>query len=240
MNTIETILSPALFSGRTTAAGHTTVAIDILRATSSICAAFAAGADEVVPLESLDELEIYREKGYTLAAERGGKKIGDAQCGNSPTEYRTMNLAGKRLAYSTTNGTVAILRAAEAGHTLIGCFSNLSALFERLQGEGRDVVLLCSGWIGSASMEDSLFCGALSEKLMSSGLFEPCDDATVMAIRLWRLAAGNPYDFCSVATHVHRLQSMGYDRDVRFSLQADTCRVVPQVVKSDNCYSIRI
>ena len=193
MNTIETILSPSLFAGRTTAAGHTTVAIDILRATSSICAAFAAGADEVVPLESLDELESYRAKGYTLAAERGGKKIGDAQCGNSPTEYRTMNLTGRRLAYSTTNGTVAILRAAEVGRTLIGCFSNLSVLAERLVGEGRDVVLLCSGWLGSASMEDTLFCGALAEKLVSSGRFEPCDDATVMAMRLWRLAADGSY-----------------------------------------------
>ena len=53
----------------------------------------------MVPLESLDKLESYRKKGYTLAAERGGKKVGDAECGNSPTEYLIMDLCGKRLAY---------------------------------------------------------------------------------------------------------------------------------------------
>ena len=194
----------------------------------------------MVPLESLDKLESYRKKGYTLAAERGGKKVGDAECGNSPTEYLIMDLCGKRLAYSTTNGTVAILRAAEAGHTLIGCFSNLSALAESLAGEGRNVVLLCSGWIGSASIEDTLFCGALAEKLVSSRRFEPSDDATVMAMRLWRLAAADPYGFCSVATHVHRLQALGYDRDVRFALQSDTCTVVPHVVRNADSYTIKI
>ena len=234
MSSIETILSPALFGRRTTAAGHTTVAVDILRATTSICAAFAAGAAEVVPLGSLDELERYRAEGYTLAAERMGKKVNGAQCGNSPTEYRSMQLDGRRLAYSTTNGTLAILLAAGAGQTLIGSFSNISALAARLASEGRDAVLLCSGWLGSASLEDTLFCGALASRLTDTGAFGPCDDATLMAMRLWQAAAADPYAFCAAATHVQRLQGIGYDRDVRFALQADTCLVTPMVYAADD------
>ena len=227
MPTIETILSPELFPLRVTQAGHTTVAIDILRATSSICTAFAAGAYEVVPLESLEELEIYREKGYTLAAERGGRKVGDAECGNSPTEYLTMDLRGRRLAYSTTNGTVAILKAAAAGRTYVGAFSNISALAERLHSDARNVVLLCSGWINSASLEDTLFCGALAEKLLATDRFSPVDDATVMALRLWQQAKPDPYGFCKEATHVQRLRRMNYEQDIRFAFQQDTCPLVP-------------
>lgn len=227
MNTIETILSPALFPLRTTPGGHVTVAVDILRATTSLCAAFFAGAEEIVPLLSLDDLHSYKSQGYTLAAERGGHKVEGAECGNSPTEYLTMNLKGRRLAYSTTNGTVAILAASQAGRTLVGAFANISALAERLVAESNDVVLLCSGWLNSASLEDTIFCGALASRLVSSGKFQASDDATSLAIRLWLQAESDPYAFCAEATHVKRLQRMGCDCDIRFAFQTDTCPVVP-------------
>lgn len=227
MNTVETILSPALFPLRTTACGHVTVAVDILRATTALCAAFYAGAEEIVPLLSLDDLPSYQSQGYTLAAERGGHKVSGAECGNSPTEYLTMNLKGRRLAYSTTNGTVAILAASQAGRTLVGAFANMSALAEKLVSESNNVVLLCSGWLNSASLEDTVFCGALASRLIASGKFQASDDATTMAIRIWLQAESDPYAFCAEATHVQRLQRMGCDRDIRFAFQADTCPVVP-------------
>lgn len=230
MPTIETILSPALFPHRVTAEGQTSVAIDILRATTSICAAFTAGAKEIVPLTTLEELPCYRAQGYTLAAERGGRKVGDAECGNSPTEYLSMDLRGHRLAYSTTNGTVAITTAATAGRTYVGAFSNISVLAERLISEGLDVVLLCSGWVKSVSLEDTLFCGALAERLLEGGKFRMVDDATAMALRLWLQAKADPYGYCKDATHVLRLQGMGYDCDIRFAFECDTCHVVPQAV----------
>ncbi len=240
MPTIETILSPALFPHRVTTKGHTTVAIDILRATTSVCAAFSSGAAKIVPLTTLEELSAYRAQGYTLAAERGGKKVGDAECGNSPTEYLTMDLRGRRLAYSTTNGTVAILAAASAGRTYVGSFSNISALADRLCSDAHDVVLLCSGWVKSASLEDTLFCGALAERLLSGGTFQMVDDATSMAFRLWLQAKSDPYDYCKEATHVQRLQRLDYDRDIRFAFQCDTCPVVPQVVEESGRVCLKL
>ena len=109
---IELSLSPALYEWRTIKQNHTTVAVVVLRATTAICAAFNAGVEEIVPLDSLEPLQTYAAKGYLRAAERGGKKIDNAEYGNSPTEYMATDLHGKRLAYSTTNGTVSILRGA--------------------------------------------------------------------------------------------------------------------------------
>ena len=113
--------------------------MDILRATTAICAAFQAGVDEIVPLDSLEGLDPYKALGYISAAERGGKKLKDAECGNSPTEYLTMDLRGKKMAYSTTNGTVCILRGSDAERTLVGAFANITALTRQLLDQPVDV-----------------------------------------------------------------------------------------------------
>ena len=222
---IEVSLTPALYPYRTLQHPHATVAIDVLRATTAVCAAFQAGCSEVVPLDSLDGLQPYRQKGYKLAAERNGSKVGDAEYGNSPTEYLRHDLSGIRLAYSTTNGTVTILRAADADLTFCGSFANLSALADRLKREGMDVVLLCSGWKNDFCIEDTLVAGALIDKL--SNLAEPHGDAANMALTLWHQAQADPYAYCSSATHVHRLQRLGAAEDIYFAFRMDTCPVVP-------------
>ncbi len=223
MMKLEVSLSPALYPFRTIDAHHTTVAVDILRATTAVCAAFHAGCECVVPLDSLEALPQYKKLGYALAAERNGSKVQGAEYGNSPTEYLRHDMHGIRLAYSTTNGTVSMLRAADADLALVGAFANLSALADRLRAENMDVVVLCSGWKNDFCLEDTLFAGALIERLGA----DPCGDAAHMALTLWRLAAGNPYDYCRLASHVRRLQALGAADDIPFAFQIDTCPVVP-------------
>lgn len=225
MKKVELVLSPLLYSSREILHGHTTVVVDVLRATTSICTAFQSGASEVVPLDSLDQLPHYRDLGYTLAAERNAQKVVGAQCGNSPTEYMSMNLKGCRLAYSTTNGTVGIIRAsADSEQVLAGCFSNLSVLADYLSRDERDLVILCSGWMGSVSLEDTLFAGRLIERLAG---FQPANDAAHMAVAAYHEAASDLYGYCRRGSHIQRLQRMDYDRDIRFAFQEDTCPVLP-------------
>lgn len=229
---IELCLSPALYPYRGIREGHTTVAVDVLRATTAVCAAFMAGAEEVVPLDNLEGLAPYRAQGYLRAAERGGQKIDNAECGNSPTEYLTMNLHGQRLAYSTTNGTVCILRGADADRTLVGAFANISALTQRLLQEPQDLVILCSGWKNDFSIEDTLFAGSLCERLLQSQQYATSHDAVHMALDLWRLCQGNPYDYSlRHASHVQRLLGFGQQAadDIKFAFRNDTCPLVPQL-----------
>ncbi len=229
MRTIELILSPELYSIRELQNNHASVAVDILRATSAICAAFSAGASEIVPLNSLEALEPFRKLGYVIAAERNGKKVDGALCGNSPTEYLTMNLVGKRLAYSTTNGTVSILKASESERLYVGAFANLSTLAQRLLADTiPDIVILCSGWKGTPSIEDTIFAGALIEKLMqSNSSFSLQNDAAMMALDLWGTAKSDLYAYCNKATHVARLRRLNYENDIRWALKPDTCPLVP-------------
>lgn len=224
---IEVSLTPALYPYRTLTENHVTVAIDVLRATTAVCAAFQAGCCEVVPLDSLEALEPYRRQGYSIAAERGGKKLPGSDYGNSPTEYMSKDMSGVRLAYSTTNGTVSILRGADADLTLVGAFANLDALCERLVREGRDTVLLCSGWQNDFCLEDTLVAGAIIERLEKTDVAVPTGDAATMALELWRMAQEAPYAYCQKATHVHRLEGFGAQADIEFAFRIDTCPVVP-------------
>ena len=224
---IELLASPLLYPHRTLTGRHTAVAVDVLRATTTICAAFQSGAEEVVPLLRLEELDTYRQKGYQSAAERNGQRVGDAEWGNSPTDYLAHDLRGVRLAFSSTNGTVAIHTATNAKQVLIGAFSNLSTLCHYLQEHPTDVVVICSGWKNDVSLEDTLFGGALVDRLCASGLYEPVNDAAAIATALWHEAKEHLYDYCRHATHVQRLQRLGYDNDVRLALQCDTCPVLP-------------
>lgn len=225
---IEVSLSPALYPFRTLKERHVTVAIDLLRATTAVCAAFQAGCTCVLPLDTLEGIARFREQGFLLAAERDGKKVGDAEYGNSPTEYLRNDLSGVKLAYSTTNGTVSILRAADAAITLVASFANLSALCSRLSALGLDVVLLCSGWKQDFCIEDTLVAGAIIEKLKTQNhVLALLNDAANMAFDLWQVAKDDPYQYCQRCTHVHRLYALGAADDVSFAFRQDTCPVVP-------------
>lgn len=225
MKSLEVILSPTLYPLRTITENHSTVVVDILRATSSICAAFRAGASEIVPLNSLDGLEQYRNLGYTLAAERNAQKVMGTECGNSPSEYLQMDLRGRKLAYSTTNGTVGLLLASkDSDQVLAGCFGNISVLAEYLEHDPHNLVILCSGWMGGVSIEDTLFAGCLAQRLSS---YQPINDAARIAIDAYHAAEHDMYGYCQCGTHIQRLQKMNYDNDVRLAFEFDTCPVVP-------------
>ena len=73
MNTIEVCFSPAIYD-KFHKEDSIVIIVDILRATSSICAAFFNGAEKIIPVATLEEAKCYKEKGYIVAAERDGIK----------------------------------------------------------------------------------------------------------------------------------------------------------------------
>ena len=62
LRTIETCFSPALFEPEIHDE-HIIIIIDILRASSSICTAFANGAKSVIPVAEVEEARNYKSKG---------------------------------------------------------------------------------------------------------------------------------------------------------------------------------
>ncbi|NVO20384.1 MAG: 2-phosphosulfolactate phosphatase [Bacteroidetes bacterium] len=227
MPQVEVCFSPLLYPHRSLRKDIVTVVIDVLRATTAFCAAFDAGAESILPVDSLEELKVLKAKGYLTAAERDGKKVDFADFGNSPTNFLKLNLERSRLAYSTTNGTRALGLAIAEGEVAVACFANLQAVALWLIGNQKDVVLLCSGWKNTFSLEDSVCAGALAQILCSSGKYSHLSDASVTSLQLWNDSHSNLQKYCSQASHYQRLLNQGLEDDLNLCFLIDTSFVVP-------------
>lgn len=227
MNSIEVCLSPALYKYKTTNDDFIVVIVDVLRATTSFCAAFDAGAKSVIPVSGLDELLEYKNKGYLTAAERNGIRVDFADFGNSPSVFLQSDLKAKELAYSTTNGTQAVEMAKSSGNIVVAAFVNLSAVSNWLISQNKNVLILCSGWKNTFSLEDTLCAGALVESLEQSGKLKHICDASGASLSLWLLSKNNLQEVVEKANHYQRLVKLSQLADLQHCFQINVSEVVP-------------
>jgi len=224
MNKIDVCFSPDLlhlyeFSDRIA------IVVDILRATSCITAGIGSGIESITPVATLEECRALQKKGYIAGGERDGKQEEGFDMGNSPFSYMDPKLKGQKVAMTTTNGTFAINEATSASQVLIGSFLNFSALIEYLKTQHQDLMVICAGWKGKYSLEDSLFAGALVEGL--KGNYQSEDDSGMASEILFRNAKRDPLAFISGSSHVNRLKGIASNKDVEFCFTADHFNVVP-------------
>ena len=203
------------------------VLVDILRATTSICAAFDHGVKNIIPVSTLEEAKIMKERGFLVASEQDGKKLDFADFGNSAFNFSRAAVGGKTLVYCTTNGTRALEIARKAGKVAMGAFINLTALSDWLASQEKNVVILCSGWKNKFCLEDTLFAGALVDKLMQhQGYATHCDSAAA-ALDLWHIAQSDVLGYMEKAAHRHRLKKLELDDVIPYSFKLDQTIVVP-------------
>lgn len=224
MPKISVCISPALLSLYNLET-KIVVAIDIFRATSSICYGIANGASAIIPVLDVAECLSYRDSGYLLAAERDGKVVAGFDFGNSPFSYTEDKVSGKNIVLTTTNGTKAIQLSRNARQILVGSFLHLSALAHYLSSRPEDVLLVCAGWKDSVNLEDTVFAGALITQLIHTHQWE--DDASHIAQQLYLTCKNDLYAYLVQSAHGQRMQKLGLDRDIHFCLQQDTMTDIP-------------
>ena len=227
--TIDVCLSPDLMH-LYPVTDQSVVVVDILRATSCMTTAFAHDIESIRTFEQLGECLKLKGNGYLTAGERDGKKVEGFDMGNSPFEYMSPRLKGKKLAFTTTNGTQAIAKAAGARDIIIGSFLNLSAVVRYLRQTPNNVLIVCSGWKGKVNLEDTVFAGAIVEHLKDD--FECACDAPVLARRLYAEARHNLKEYLKDSSHIKRLQRLNIEKDIDFCLKEDEYDVVP-VIRND-------
>ena len=207
----------------------TVVVLDVLRATTSICAALAHGATMVLPKASREEAEEMASRGYVVAGESGGVKLPFAMLGNSPLGFTRERVSGEEIVYCSTNGTKAIVAVERANTVLIGGFVNLSALvtyiLEQLEN---DVILLCSGWRGNFNMEDTVCAGAIASKLLKDESFVAKTDATHAAVEMWWQWRDDLLAKAQTTEHWQRLERLGEGAGCEQCFEIDAFDVVPQ------------
>jgi 2-phosphosulfolactate phosphatase len=110
----------------------------------------------------------------------------------------------------------------------IGSFLNLTALSERIIKSEKDLVLVCAGWKDKFNIEDTLFAGAVLDKLKA--YYEMPDDAALSAWYLYKQHAHDLESLVRASSHAQRFKLLHMQTDdVSFCLQQDTMTIVPEM-----------
>jgi 2-phosphosulfolactate phosphatase len=212
------------------------IAIDVLRATSTMAAALNSGAEAVQVFSDMDVLMQTSEKWdpnlRLRAGERGGAKVEGCDLGNSPLDCTPATVKGKRLFISTTNGTRTLQRVQAAKIVLAASMINRAAIVDYVLSEQPETVwMVGSGWEGTYSLEDTVCAGAIGDSIATKlgvPLVELAgNDELVASISLYRQWKDNLLELFQLASHGQRLLRLDGHDDLKFCATLDILTTIP-------------
>ncbi|TRZ66022.1 2-phosphosulfolactate phosphatase [bacterium] len=242
MSKIDVILTQSLIKEDLVLKDKNVVIIDVLRATSTMVVALSNGAKEIVPADNpTHAARIARGSGNSLTCgERNGKIIEGFILGNSPYEYSKEAIEGKSLIFSTTNGTVSILKSKLAKTCVLASFLNMTKIIDHIKSLCEDVILLCSGKLNNFCIEDSVYAGVVINELQKSGAEWSINDSGFASLKLAKslaLSFGKPVqekilDMYKLSEHGKYLLSIGFHKDLKLCSEVDSYPSLPVYYKS--------
>jgi 2-phosphosulfolactate phosphatase len=212
------------------------IAIDVLRATSTIAAALEAGAEAIQVFSDIDELltvsETWPSDKRLRAGERGGGKVEGCDLGNSPLDHTAARSQGKRLFMSTTNGTRCLKRIEHAPMVITAALTTRQAVVDFLMArQPATVWLVGSGWEGTYSLEDTVCAGAIIHGVIAATgqTFKDLagNDAAIAAVSLYLQWQDQLLDLLHYASHGQRLLRLNNEADLKYCAQLDVLNIVP-------------
>jgi 2-phosphosulfolactate phosphatase len=204
------------------------VVVDVLRATSTIVQAMAAGYSRVLCCRSVATARNLRAEGRVLAGEVECVRVPDFDLGNSPAAVTAAGRAGDELVLATTNGSPAIVAAsAAARRVLIGCLLNLDAVLDALRAETA-VTIVCSGTDGRPALEDVYVAGRLA-----AALYGTRSDAARVAERV-ASAYSAPLEPLADSEDGARLRATGQEPDIEWCARESVVRLAPEVSSTED------
>ena len=206
--------------------GKVVVVLDILFATTTMVTALAHGATEIVPVadEGAARARAAGFPGCVLAGELYAETLpGFAH--PAPLALVAHGVQGKRVVYSTTNGTVAMTLAAGAARVYCGALLNARVLTEHIlaRHERETILIVCSGSGNNFNFEDFYGAGYFVECLREH--VRDFSDAAKAALALYRHAkAPDALLDCRVG---RMMAARGLAHEVEFASRLDALPVVP-------------
>ena len=229
---VEVVLRPADLSSEDID-GRTVVIFDVLRATTSMTAAIAAGIAEIRIFGNIHSATAAR-KSFSGPALLCGEEKALApvgfDLGNSPLAFGPSICAGRVAFITTTNGTRAILSARGAADMFIGALVNASAVARAIMNRGLDVTLLCAGTNGRVAMEDLIGCGAVMDACDRIRPISVESDAARIARRLFNASRHDLGAALRESQGGQNVLGVGLSADIDFAARLDSLDVVGRVV----------
>lgn len=212
------------------------IAVDVLRATSTIATVLASGGEAVQVFSDLEQLiavsETWPPEKRLRAGERGGAKVADFDLGNSPLDCTREVVEGRRLFISTTNGTRALQRIQDSPTVLAAALINRAAVVQYLLDKQPETVwIVGSGWEGSFSLEDTVCAGAIAHSLVEKSQLPPDElagnDEVISAIALYSQWQNDLLGLFHQASHGKRLLRLESHQDLKYCAQTDILDILP-------------
>jgi 2-phosphosulfolactate phosphatase len=212
--------------------GAVAVVVDVLRATTTMVHALAAGCTCIRPVAEIDEARAIADSlpadRVLLAGERGGLPIEGFDRGNSPAEFSAKDCRGCCVVMTTTNGTRALVRAAEAERIVAAAFVNFSAVCDQLLHDHRPIHIICAGSDGQPSLEDTLLAGAFVEALCDHFELQLNDAARLAWDCFENQGLVLPYAL-ELGRGGQALKRLGFDADIAAAAEVDSFTIVPEM-----------
>ena len=228
---VDLFLTPFPFKD-TTKKGKAVVAIDVLRSSTSTCAALMNGTKGVIPSPGSVEAGEMRAKIGSdislLAGERDNVKIENFDLGNSPAEFTEAIVKDKMIIMTTSNGT-AIFSMANNAELVINCaLVNISKVAEKIADTNLDLIIVCAGQKGGFSIEDTICAGMLIYTLnVKNNIETVLNDAGTLALLLYRTNKTALVKVIQQGEHGRRLALDGFADDVTNAAVVDSMPVLP-------------
>ncbi len=212
------------------------IAIDVLRATSTIVTALSAGAEAVQVFSDLDKLmqesAAWPPEKCLRAGERGGSKVAGCDLGNSPLDCTPELMHDRRLFMTTTNGTRALEIIQASPSVLAAALINRQAVVDYLLSQRPETIwIVGAGWEGSFALEDTVCAGAIAHSLLA-GLGCTLEDLAgndelTAAVALYEQWKDNLLGLFHLASHGKRLLRLDGHDDLKYCAQTDVLDVLP-------------
>jgi 2-phosphosulfolactate phosphatase len=227
---IEVFFSPREVENEYDLREKSVLAVDVLRASSSIITAMHHGARQVIPVASVaDAMRLSKdlfEDSTMLCGERGGKLIEGFDLDNSPASYRPERVKDKSLIFTSTNGSGAILRARYALETYVAAFVTVSAAVGAVAAR-EQVAVICAGEENHFALEDAICAGMIVSRLMEKRPDATVADGARAALMVYDRCSENILAAVRSADHAAVLEREGFGADVTFCATRDLYTVVP-------------
>ena len=195
------------------------IVVDVVRATSTIAQALAAGYERVLCCAEIEEARALRAElpSSLVGGERKAVRIEGFDVGASPREF--LEARAETLILTTTNGTRAILETAkQCDDVVLGSLLNLDAVAAAVGG--RDAVVACAGFQGAFALDDAYCAGRIVQLVKGSRT-----DAAIGS----ELIAG-AFPTALEAFNARTYGPPGLEEDIAFCARENVLDVVPRFV----------
>ena len=241
---IHVYFTPSALVTRETQPDDVFIVIDVIRATTTLSVIFERGADRVFVAGSIEQARTAAQlhPGRLLCGERNVKPLPGFDYGNSPVQFSQLDLTGRELILTTTNGTRAFYACPPGTTRLAGSFYNAHAIVAhalRLATErASNITIVGSGELDYFALDDVVCAGYLVQtiqkqlaQILQASATLHLHESALAAIAIYE--AYKPPRLIKYASSAQSVIEAGLPEDIDFCMQTSRSTSIPMVVGSE-------